>query len=428
VSTPTGDVASAAPVPAFAAPGDRRRRPAIATAIWLTVATVGWAAIAVIAASLLASHPPSAAFDLELLLRAARAVAAGGSPYDPSIVAGRAPDAVGLFFSYPPPVAQVLVPLAGLPSWLVFLGWSVAAVALLGLAVRRLAFVIEGPTATVLPGRVVATVAATIGLAALTFPFVIAILFGNLDAFFPALYGLALVAALSNERRDRIVGGIAVGVAAATKLYPAGLGLWFAVRAVRDRRAVAPLAAVVATAVVLLLGSLAVGGLAPWQEYSHVLSAATRSELVDVRNVAPAAQIALLIGGDSALARLLQVPITGLAILAIGWAALARRDPVESLAIAAAATLVLLPISWIHYPAAMIPFAAAAVVRTAGAADRARGTETARSTARAVRDVRSYVAAAIVFAATAVVILPLMWVAVALCVAAAHRSVRFVTR
>ncbi len=106
MTTPAGRLSSGVPSPALAAPRDRRPQPALATAIWLTIAIVGWAAIALMAASLLTSHPPSAAFDLELLLRAARAVAAGASPYDPSIVAGRAPDAVGLFFSYPPPVAH----------------------------------------------------------------------------------------------------------------------------------------------------------------------------------------------------------------------------------------------------------------------------------------------------------------------------------
>jgi len=427
VSASTPDVASSVPAPVLATPRDRRGRPPVATVIWVTLAVVGWAAIALMAASLLASHPPSAAFDLELLLRAARAVAGGASPYDPSIVAGRAPDAVGLFFSYPPPVAQVLVPFAGLPSWLVFLGWSVAAVGLLGVAVRRLSVVIEGPTVASEPGRAIATVAAALGASALTFPFVIAILFGNLDAFFPALYGLALVGVLSERRRDRIVAGIAVGLAAAAKLYPAGLGLWFAVRAARDRRTLVSLAAILATGAVLLLGSVAIGGLTPWQEYRQVLSSATHSELVDIRNVAPAAQVAMLIGGDSALARMLQLPIAGLAVVAIGWAAWRRSDPVESLAIAATATLVLLPISWIHYPAAMIPFGAAAVLRTTGARERVPA-DARRAIARAVRDIRSLVAAAVVIAAAAIVVLPLMWLAVGLCLAAVHRSVRLASR
>jgi hypothetical protein len=167
----------------------------------------------------------------------------------------------------------------------------------------------------------------------------------------------------------------------------------------------------VATGAALLLASLIVGGLAPWQDYGQVLSAATRSDLVDVRNVSPAAQLALLVGGDSGLARLIQVPVAALAVLAIGWAAWTRRDPVESLAIAAAATLILLPISWIHYPAAMIPFAAAAVLRTVGA------------DGSVSREIRLAVTASIVVADAALIFLPLMWLAVALCVFAAHRSV-----
>ncbi|HEY8988275.1 MAG TPA: glycosyltransferase 87 family protein, partial [Candidatus Limnocylindrales bacterium] len=198
-------------------------------AIWVVAAAAGWATIAWLAIRLFTDQPRRAAFDLDLLLGAGRAVAAGGSPYDPAIIAGHAPRAVDLFFSYPPIVGQAMVPLAGLPLGLVYLVWSVAAIALFAVVVLRLRTVIGSTTST-------ATLAtASVALAAATLPFIIAILFGNLDAFFPALYGLALVAAMSGRRRDSVVGGIAIAIGAATKLYPVGLGLWFAIRALRDR-------------------------------------------------------------------------------------------------------------------------------------------------------------------------------------------------
>jgi hypothetical protein len=40
------------------------------------------------------------------------------------------------------------------------------------------------------------------------------------------------------------------------------------------------------------------------------------------------------------------------------------RDPLTSIAVAAVASLVILPITWYHYPAALVPFAIAAVARS----------------------------------------------------------------
>jgi hypothetical protein len=155
--------------------------------------------------------------------------------------------------------------------------------------------------------------------------------------------------------------------------------------------------------------SLVVGGLEPWREYVRIAGVASGAELVDPRNVGPAAQIALLIGADSGVARGIHLAVGVGAVAAIAWAAWTRHDPVESLAIAAAATLLLLPVSWIHYPAAMIPFGAVAVMRALG---RPAG-----------RRVSTLAAAAVVAGAVALVWLPLMWVGVALCVAAVHASI-----
>jgi hypothetical protein len=89
--------------------------------VCLVVAALGWANVAILGRAMLAQSPPAAGFDLELLLNAARRVAAGNSPYDPGAVA-HGLQARDLFYSYPPFVAQVLVPFAGLPTWLVVPG------------------------------------------------------------------------------------------------------------------------------------------------------------------------------------------------------------------------------------------------------------------------------------------------------------------
>ena len=66
-----------------------------------------------------------------------------------------------------------------------------------------------------------------------------------------------------------------------------------------------------------------------------------------------------------------------------------------------------LPVTWYHYPSALIPVALAAGLR-------ARGTS--------VRPVRGLLIAAGVLAAVAIAVLPLIYVAMGLVIAAARRS------
>jgi Co/Zn/Cd efflux system component len=383
----------------------RRPAPGLPLLIWLTIGIVGWVMVAWLAIQGISSNPPTAGFDLELVLRAGRDVAAGASAYDPAIVGGAPPEAVGLFYSYPPVVAQALAPFAAVPSGVMLLGWSVIAGAALFSVAERIRRALEP-----------ATLAGSTGLAAiaagvLTFPFVVAILFGNLDAVFPALYGLALVAAVAPRPSDRALGGVAVAIASLAKLYPAGLGLWFAVRAVRDRGragAATTFVAIVTAVVALVAASLVVGGFVPWQDYVRVVAAAGRADLVDPRNVAPAAQIALLVGGDSDLARFIHVPVAALALIVTAWAAWTRRDPIEGLSIAAACSLLLLPVSWVHYPAALLPFGIAAAQRSSG-----------RPRAGAIRGL---LAASVAISIVALVWLPLLWAGVITLLAAVRLS------
>jgi hypothetical protein len=88
-------------------------------------------------------------------------------------------------------------------------------------------------------------------------------------------------------------------------------------------------------------------------------------------------------------------------------AAWRRPDPVESLAIAATATFVLLPVTWIHYPAALIPFGVAALLRSDGAA---------------AGRTRLLIGGAVVAAGASLAWLPLLWAAVGLLLAGVHAS------
>ena len=73
---------------------------------WILLGVIGWGYVLILGASMLATEPPTAGFDLALLTEAARRIGAGASPYDPELVGGAPVAAPSLFYSYPPPVAQ----------------------------------------------------------------------------------------------------------------------------------------------------------------------------------------------------------------------------------------------------------------------------------------------------------------------------------
>ncbi len=344
-----------------AAPPMVARRPGLLG--WAVLGGVGWLGLLQLGATMLAQHPPQAGFDLQLILDAARRVAGGGSPYDPAAVAGRL-QASDLFYSYPPPLAQALAPVAGLPSGAALALWGVGATAGLGLVAvllaRRLA-----------PGRPApAVLLPLLALAPFVSPFAVALLFGNVDAWFGLLYGLVLLAALAEAggagRATLIGGGVALGLASVIKVHPAVLGLWFLVRALRGRGpAWTVLGAAVVTAAAVLGGSLAAFGTGPWADYVAMLRTSSGADLASRLNIGPASQLALLLGSP-AVARPLAVVVAAVAVAVTVAAAWLRADPLESLAWAAVASLAVLPVTWFHYPVALIPFGVAAWLLATG--------------------------------------------------------------
>ena len=380
------------------------------TGLVVLLAIIGWAGLAWLTIQLYSTNPRQAGFDLELLLKAGRDVANGQSPYEPAMLAGAAPVAERLFYSYPPVVAQVMSVFAPVPSPVMFALWTASAVAGLGLVARSLA---ARYAAGVAP-NVVALVA--VAVAPLVFPFAIGLVFGNLDVFFPVLFGLVLLGVLPPTTRAASAGsGVAATIGAVSKLHPASIGLWLLARsrsAMAARRAV--VAAVVALIVVVGL-SLFVGGVQPWIDYATVVRAGSGADLVDPRNAGPAAQVALLVGGGGSgaemLARTLQIPVTIAALLATVVVALRVSDPVGSLAWAAVASLVVLPVTWYHYPSALIPFAIVAVLR-------------ARTIGPHGPEALGLVVAAAVVAAIGIAWLPLIYVAIGLVLVAVRISGR----
>jgi hypothetical protein len=320
---------------------------------WLLAGAIGWVGIAWIGFRLAGLSPSRAGDDLRLLLDAAGRLAAGEPLYRAPAAGTLVADS--LFYSYPPLVAQILEPFVGVPFGLALAAWSIGAALGLLAAAHRIASGSRGLLVVAWGGG------------PFIVPFAVALLFGNLDAWFPLAFGLLLVAFLRPAPGTIAVGGAALAAITAAKLHPASLGLWLIVRGARGRDAVAArrvLAVALGVGVALLAVSLVVGGAAPWVEYVAFLrSGAAEASLLSPLNVGPASQLGLLLGLTEAGARTLQVAVTGVALAVTALAALRLRDPVESLAWALAASLVILPVTWVHYPVALIPPALAALDR-----------------------------------------------------------------
>ena len=204
-------------------------------------------------------------------------------------------------------------------------------------------------------GRAVAFPA--LALAPFVYPLAVALLMGNVNAWFPAAFGLVLAAVLVAGRGGTLTGGSALALATAAKLHPASLGLWLLVRGVRDARsgrsgpALRILAVTAAVGLGLLAVSLAVGGLAPWTDYVAFLRASSgAADVVSPLNVGPASQVALLFGLSDETARSLQVVVSIVAIAGTAIAAWALDDGVESFGWATVASLVILPVTWLPLP------------------------------------------------------------------------------
>lgn len=382
-------------------PDPRETRTVLAAAI---VALIGWVGVIATGLQLAAMATPALGFDLELLLEAGRALASGRSPYEVDLVGGAAPTATDLFYSYPPPVAQSMVVFAGVPSYLMLLLWGAGAVG--GLLV--IAEILRRRLAPDRPSRTVLLLVAA--AAPLTLPFTVGLLFGNYDVWFPFLYGLMLAAVLTPGGGTASAGGMGL-VLASLKIHPASMALWFVVRWLRDRRGgvATVLLTAIALGVVIVVLSVALGGLGLWAEYVAVVRSGTGAVIVDPRNAGLAALAASLFGVGDPAAWSIHL---GVAVSAIGvtiWAAVRRSDPVESFAWATAASLSTLPVTWYHYPSAMIPIGLAAWLRAAPP-DRRR--------------VVACLVAAEAVAILALGILPLLWLAIGLVILAARWSQR----
>ena len=101
----------------------RLRRPATIRSILVTAGVFGWLALAALGFRMYGTGPqPGAGFDLWLLTEGGLHVAAGITPYDPTMLAGGSVRIANLFYSYPPLVAQAFSLLAFAPAFAIFAG------------------------------------------------------------------------------------------------------------------------------------------------------------------------------------------------------------------------------------------------------------------------------------------------------------------
>jgi hypothetical protein len=251
-------------------------------------------------------------------------------------------------FLYPPPFAALVSPLAVLFSdyraaaWL----WSALGAAILIVSVLAL-WRSEGlgDRFTLLAGRGRWFLVA----AAFAFPPVVGeLVLGNVHLLLLGLLTLAWLGVRRDDARGEWIAGVAVGVAAIIKVFPAVLLLWFLLTG-RYRAAAA--AAVGAAALALV--TLPMTGIEPWLQYPTVL--ANLSAPADTTDtLAPTVWLAPVLGFTPA--RVL-VSIGGLALLASSAIGVRRSDQsstARSFALAVTIAVLVAPAVYQHYLALLV--------------------------------------------------------------------------
>jgi len=177
---------------------------------------------------------------------------------------------------------------------------------------------------------------------------------GNVHLLLLGLLGLAWLGVRRGTAGGERIAGIAVGVAAVIKVFPALLLLWFLLTRRWQAAAWVFLGASLAALVALPLT-----GLDPWRDFPTVLAnLSAPSDTTDT--LAPTIWLAPYLGFTGA-----RVLVTVLGLAAIWWAA-RRRDERTSYAVAVCASLLIAPALYHHYLAILVlPFLLALSSRVA---------------------------------------------------------------
>jgi hypothetical protein len=276
---------------------------------------------------------------------AAVRISEGRSPYDPAMLRGPIGAEGRDRFRYPPPFAQALAPLAGLPlataTWL----WLAIQLAAL-LAAVWLAGSAAGLRRS--PERLLWSGAAVTWF----LPDLDALWKGNVSGVQALLVAL-LVAPPG-------IAGVAAALNGLLKLTPLAMAPVVLLRSLHDALALI-VVGIGITALSLLLGPAAA-----WSDYVTVLGNLWRGSADFAANLAPSAQLQAVTGLSAPWTDLVRLGAigSGIALLLVGllWA---RRPGGWAGAATAgvAATLLLPPAAWYHYLALLLPLAVVAWAR-----------------------------------------------------------------
>lgn len=276
---------------------------------------------------------------------AAVRISEGRSPYDPAMLSGPIAAEGRDRFRYPPPFAQALAPLAGVP--LVTATWLWLA---LQLAAIFAAVWLAGSAAGLRrsPERLLWSGAAVTWF----LPDLDALWKGNVSGVQALLVSL-LVAPPG-------VAGAAAGLNGLLKLTPLAMAPIVPLRSVRDALALA----VVGVGIVAV--SLVLGPAAAWSDYATVLGNLLGGTADFAANLAPSAQLHAFIGLSAPWTDLVRLGAIGLGIALLVLGVLWARRPggwAGAATAGVAATLLLPPAAWYHYLALLLPLAVVAWAR-----------------------------------------------------------------
>lgn len=285
---------------------------------------------------------PQWGYDFSAYWLAGRHLLAGQPLYSAAQLAGPyEPQQLGQFlYLYPPFLAVLLTPLAAVfgtygPAMGV---WS----ALGAIIAAAVVLAVGGREGVVRDGRGRALL---LGAAFVFPPLVAELILGNVHVVLLGLLALAWLAIGRDgnaDRRGEAVAGIAVGIAALIKLFPAVVLLWFALTG-RWRAAAWGLVGAVALALV----TLPVTGIDPWLQYPRVvLNLGAPANTADA--LAPSLWLGQVLPPLVARATVL---VVGLAIVTWSARSLEQR---ASYGIAVAASVLMAPAMFQHYLALMV--------------------------------------------------------------------------
>ncbi|MBI3745952.1 MAG: DUF2029 domain-containing protein [Chloroflexi bacterium] len=249
-------------------------------------------------------------------------------------------------YLYPPPLAAAVTPLAVLfpgdyraAAWV----WAALGVAILvvgTLAMGRSIGLLERVRAATGLGPWILVIAV------LSFPPVVGeLVLGNVHILLFGLFAVAWLGIREGDRRGEAWAGIAVGVAAVIKVFPAVVILWFLLTGRRRAAGWSVIGAVLAIVVALPLT-----GLQNWLDFPvALLNLSAPSDTTDT--LAPTVWLAPVLGFG--VARLV---VTGTALAILAWSA--RRLPARrSFVVAVLLSVLIAPALYHHYLAILVlPF------------------------------------------------------------------------